>query len=78
MPTHPKPPARLTPVFSNVDTSFAQDFLSVAASNIETSLIQNGAKPGLDYKHIDLITLAMPLLLEQWRTDKKISLYVGS
>lgn len=61
---------RLTPLYQDLDATVFEDFLSLAASNVESALLENGARPNEDYTHKDLITLAMPLVVEQFKAGK--------
>lgn len=66
-------PARL---ISNADLmgalDLADEFYAIAY-NIETSLLNAGAKPGQDYNRLDLYKLAQPFVLELFKGDEKFS-----
>jgi hypothetical protein len=49
-----------------------EDLLLIMAKNVESAMITAGAEPGKDYTYQDLFTLAMPLVLEVWRTSGKV------
>lgn len=66
----PETPTRLTREFSSTDPTVITDLLSILMANIEDSLLQSGAKPGVDYTFRDLAGWAMPLIAEGWREGK--------
>jgi len=48
------------------------DELYTFAYNIETTLIQAGAKPGKDYTYLDLIKMAEPYMRDKMQTGGRI------
>lgn len=53
---------RLTPDFAPTDPSSMIDMLCIFMVNVECSLLQMGARPGIDYTYHSLLTAAMPLV----------------
>jgi hypothetical protein len=49
-----------------------EDLLLIMAKNVESAMVTAGAEPGKDYTYRDLFTLAMPLVLEVWKTSGKV------
>lgn len=52
---------RLLRTYERVDTSTFDDLLYCCAITVEDSMLQGGARPGVDYQLLDLFQLAMPL-----------------
>lgn len=70
---------RLIREISNTDPSALEDLILVMAMNVESSLIQAGAKAGEDYSFKDLWALATPFALEIFKDkDRNISYSVSS
>jgi hypothetical protein len=53
-----------------VGETYLTDFLTIVAYNIESSLLQSGAKPGTDYSYRDLFQLAVPIACERAKTGQ--------
>jgi hypothetical protein len=51
------------------DFNRLDDFLFTVAESIEEAFLRAGAQPGKDYHYRDLLTLASPFALEQWKKD---------
>lgn len=54
-----------------------EDLLMVLAETIEDSLIQSGAKPGVDYTYLDLYQLANPYALEMFKSKSSKVSFLG-
>lgn len=50
---------RLVKTHARYYTATLDDFLSAVCGTIEDAFLTNGATPGKDYSHLDLMTLAM-------------------
>lgn len=60
--------AKVTP--EQCDVNYISDALLVVASNIEDTLLLNGAEPGKDYSYMDLYNLAMKYVLSKDASSK--------
>lgn len=52
---------RLTKTFATYDTGSIEDYLALMCSNIEDAFLTNGATPGQDYSHLDLMKMAVQI-----------------
>jgi hypothetical protein len=59
---------RLLRTYETTAINCFDDLLYCCAITIEDALLTGGAKPGQDYKTLDLYTLAMPLAIA-WRNE---------
>ena len=59
---------RLMPM-RTCDTSTLEDAIYAAAVNVEDALLTAGAIPKEDYKLLDLLSIAAPIVAEMWRQD---------
>ena len=75
MPPKEKEPApkRLMETWDLMGALDLSDEFYAIAYNIETSMLNAGAKPGVDYTHLDLYKLAQPFVLELFKSNDKFS-----
>lgn len=70
MATKEKPVAVTQPLIQHKDLMAAGDLgdeLHAVSFSIEQGLINAGAKPGVDYTHLDLFKLAQPFVLQMFK-----------
>ena len=60
-------PHNLIRLVGSTDPTCLEDLLLVMAKNVEATLRAAGAKPGTDYNHRDLFTMALPFAVEVWK-----------
>lgn len=73
MATPKKSPVPAKPLISQLDTMGAGDIgdeMLAVAFTIEQGLLSSGAKPGVDYTHLDLFKLAQPFVLQMFKKGK--------
>jgi len=59
----------LIPFVSGTNPGALEDLLLVMAKNVEAAMVASGAKPRVDYTHLDLFKLAAPFALEVWKEN---------
>jgi hypothetical protein len=60
---------RLIPHLENLQPDHLHDLMIIMAKNVEDSLLDCGATPGVDYTILDLYKLASPLVAERWQNQ---------
>lgn len=56
--------------FARYNLDQISDLLAMLMANVEDALIEAGAKPGLDYNHLDLLREASPFVLSMLNHDR--------
>lgn len=52
------------------DINLLSDLIALMMANVEDALLETGAKPALDYNHLDLLKEASPFVLSMFNSDK--------
>ena len=52
---------RLVKTHTTYDASTIEDYLALMCANIEDAFLTNGAVPGQDYTHLDLMKIAVQI-----------------
>lgn len=59
----------LLPRYETTNPNTLDDLFLCVAATIEDSLMQSGAKPGIDYSILDLYKLAQPFVLSRYEAE---------
>lgn len=56
--------------YARYNSDHLSNLLAMMMANVEDALIEAGAKPGLDYNHLDLLREASPFVLSMFNDDR--------